>query len=337
MDVLNTILSHSVALLGVLTISFALYLHLLANQANLSNPDRGYVAFHDNWQMPVAWGAGVGSAVGLVAGTTTELPLVTFIMGVLAAFLTLATITDIVTWKIPAEATVPLLLGMVTVAGMSLLTGQADRFPTLYPDLLPVFTFDFTWPLIAFAGVVLVLSVLAILFLPASIGKFFLMTGYLALVIAVYMTVAGLASIDLYGWMGSVFLPLLPVVLLLSVVGLLDLFVPDGIGGGDTILLYASIFGLGWWLGFYPFLTALLVGFFLQVGLHMVAKPLGIGYAREVPNGMFRQAVMNRKHKKTTGSLEGVTKTHVAHAVPFVPFLAFGIVAGTLFWLMIGA
>lgn len=293
---------------------------------NAANTSQRFDMFKDQWGR-IFVAAFIGSAlIGTLAYLLSDSnPYVGFTVGVISGLLGVASWTDAHVFKVPRElSAVTLLIGlsiMVTV----FLTGTTGEFPHLSQQFYPLISWDSFWVFVGYCAVAVLVGLLVavksknnILFM---FGLFFMFGG-------LYLTFYALFS-ALYSQTGSdLWYHIFVAYIFLGVAAGYDLFLPrQQIGGADTVIFYTVGFAFSWWVSPYLLFVALLVAFGLQIVVHMVAKPLKLGYEKETKNGPIKQAYLNFVAKR-----EGVepTYTHVARAVPFVPMLFVGII-GSIF------
>jgi hypothetical protein len=321
-------------MLALVAITFATsYIALQPHFAGWSERDENFKprfeVFENRWGLIFT----VAGVVALVSATlayfsSDQNPYVGYLIGTFIGLLGIPAWTDAHVFKVPLEISKwTLWLAMGLFFGF-VFTGLSHKLPILYTTLYPRFDWGTFWP---FAGGCVAVALIGFLLAVKSKGNtaFLLSLAmmFMGLYLAGYALIASietsvLATGDSY-WIGVVHTMLIAYVFLGVAAGY-DLFLPrSGIGGADTLIFYTVGFAFSWWVTPYLLFVALLVAFFLQLMLHLVAKPLDLGYLKTVKNSPIRQMVVNGKAKRK--GVEPAT-THEARAVPFVPML----VAGTM-------
>lgn len=282
--------------------------------------------FENQWHKMFAIAGSAGIGVALLAYYRSEgNPYVGYIFGLMAGLLGLASWTDTQVFKVPAELSSLTKWLAGTTMLVVLLTGSIKLFPSLNPTYLPLFSFSNSFWM--FAGISVAVALVGFLVAVKTKGKVLFLIGLMMLFIGSYLlgygllsSLAALAAGDYWIFMAKGFL--LAYVFLGVAMGY-DLFLPrEGIGGADTTIFYTLGFAFAWWVSPYLLFVALLISFTLQLLLHLLAKPLNLGYEKEIKNGALRQSFI--KARARLFRIENVATTHIARAVPFVPMLVMG-------------
>ena len=203
--------------------------------------------------------------------------------------------------------------------------------PLIYNSYLPYIPLDAFLPFAGISFIVGLLGFLGFLRIKSRIYMVGLFIAYVALYLIGYALISGIGALPMDSYWDNIWRAALILYTFLGVVWAYDLFLPsEGIGGADKAIFYSVAFAFSWWFSAYLLFVALLIAFTLQLLLHFVAKPLDLGYMKEVKNhGLMKTiAKVNAKRKG-----EEVKETRLARAVPFVPMLVTGVLGTVMFFI----
>lgn len=322
---LNVILGLGIVFLGS-------YVVLRPNFKEWSNPDRGFSMFEKDWHKIFAGGYIVSIVFSLLSWVKSDYNIgVAFIVGMMAGLLGIAAWTDAHVHRVPRE------LGSLTVllsfgwAVAALAGGGALTMPLVYNSFLPYIDLsDF----LAFAGISFIVGLLGFLGFLRIKSKIYmvgLFISYVALYLIGYALISGIGALPMDSYFDNIWRAALILYTFLGVVWAYDIFLPsEGIGGADKTIFYGIAFAFSWWFSAYLLFVALLIAFTLQLIIHLVAKPLGIGYLKEVKNHGLMKTIASSKAKRQ--GVE-VSDTRLARAVPFVPMLVTGIIGTVVYFI----
>lgn len=331
---ITVILSLGIAFLGS-------YLVLKKNFKEWSNPDRGFAMFEKSWHKIFLSSYIFAVFTALIAWLKTDNNIsIAFIVGLMAGLIAIAVWTDLNVYKVPSE-----LSDLTTWFGFAIMVAylgfnQFSTFPVVYYTFLPVIYFaDF----LTFAGICAVIGGIAFIgFLRIKsnlIAMMGLLIAFTAIFLIGYAVLSGLSGMNLGLYWNDIIRAILVAYTFLGLIAAFDVFLGDGIGKADIKILYALGFAFSWWFSAYLLSVVFLAGVVLQLLLHLVAKPLNLGYPRTMKNKFLRQVMVNTsyniKYRKNPElkALTPVSTTYIAHATPFVPMLATGLIGGIIFFL----
>lgn len=308
-----------------------------------SNANTGFEPMKGSWDKAFVAGLVASVLVSVTAAATTGNSIVGFSTGIMAGLLGVAAYSDLETHRVPLALTrfmlaVAAAIAVASIGSLALgwapdagLSGAGIPSPDTQSLLLPVVRADdiLMW-ILASLGIT-ALFFFGFLKMPNNrLAMAMLFISYLAFAVGIYGIFSWLTTLPTTEplWKASTLLLLLVVMLLLT--GAADLFLGHGIGGADTAILHALAFAFAWWLSPYWLFVALLTAFALQLALHLLAKPLGLGVMREMKRGIF--STLWEKFKARREGREP-TLTYFTRAVPFVPMLGAGTIGAILVYL----
>lgn len=328
---INALLASGITLiLGYLTV-------VKPNVKEWGNPERGFKTIEKDWSRIFLISYIVAALAGAVIWLNTE-------YNTYAAFITITIFTLILVaaWSDAHVYKVPLQLSNLTI-GIAfafmvaiMATANVDQLPRLSGEFLPYVPLENFWTFSGICALIALVTFLGFIRIKSNLLSILcLWFSFSAVFLIGYALLSGLSRLEVSTEWAIVLDALLTTYVFLSVVALFDLFLSSGIGGADIKMFYALGFGFAFWLTAYNLFVALLVGFALQLLLHMVAKPLSIGYPRQVKNSPLRQSFLKTKQKvkklrNKTLTLEPLPTHHTAQAVPFVPALVYGFISTVL-------
>lgn len=315
----------------------ASYLVLQPNIKNWSIPGRGFKELEPNWGKAFLVSYIVASLTGFAAWLSSDYN--TYVAFIVITIFTLAFVaawSDANVYKVPSELS-NLTIGIAFVIMVSFLaSANVDSLTRLSGGLMPYVPLENFWLFAGVSSAVALVSFLGFIKIKANlISMLCLWTSFSAVFLIGYALLSGLARLDLPTNWAITLDSLLLAYIFLSVIALFDLFLSAGIGGADIKLFYAIGFAFAFWVTAYNLFIALLVGFTLQLLIHLVAKPLKIGYPKQVKNGLVRSGYLKASRKikssKNKELLDVAIPTHyVSQAVPFVPALVLGFAGSIL-------
>lgn len=317
------------------------YIVLKKNFKEWSNPERGFAMFEKSWHKIFLSAYGFAAFTSTIAWFKADYNSnIAFIVGLMAGLVAIAVWTDLHVYRVPSE-----LSDLTTWFGFIIMVvylgfNQFATFPVMYYTYLPVIYFgDF----LTFAGICAVVGGLAFIgFLrvkSTSVAMLSLLVTFTAVFLIGYAVLSGLSGLALGSYWHDIIRATLVAYTFLGLIAAFDVFLGDGIGKADIKILYALGFAFSWWFSAYLLALAFLAGVVLQLILHLIAKPLNLGYPRTIKNKLLRQSFVrisyNRKYRKSPElkSLNPIATTHIAHATPFVPMLATGLIGGIIYFL----
>lgn len=317
------------------------YLVLKRNFKEWSYPDRGFAMFEKSWHKIFLSGYGFGVFTSIIAYLKSDNNAnIAFIVGLMAGMIAIAVWTDLNVYKVPSELSdLTTWFGFIIMAAY-LGFNQFATFPVMYYTYLPVIYFN---DFLTFAGICAVVGGLAFIgFLrikSSSIAMLSLLVTFTAVFLIGYALLSGLSGLALGAYWHDIIRATLIAYTFLGLIAAFDIFLDYGIGKADIKILYALGFAFSWWFSAYLLAVAFLVGVVLQLLLSIVAKPLNLGYPRTMKNKMLRKLFVRIayyiKYRKSPElkELSPMATTHIAHATPFVPMLATGLIGGIIYFL----
>ncbi len=347
------------------------YLVLKPSMASWEIPDEEgrerFIYFKGKWPTIFAVATFIGGIVGSYAWWLTNDTAIGYIMGLLTALLGIAAWTDIHVFKVPADLSVLTLWLSIGFFLAMLFTGNAyhmQQSAHIIFQFMPIVQFDMNglW----FFIITLVLVAIGFFVALRAPGDTLFMSGMFLMFFGSWLFLYGmvravglLPAIEGNEYWAEFFYVLLVAYPFLGIAAGYYIFLPpDNIGGADTIIFWTFGFGLSFWISSFNLFVALLVAFLLQLVLHVVAKPLKLGYYKDVKNSRTRQSFIDRKFYKNLNKLinehensnendpeinqeiarysvirslilsgEPVrpNKKHKAYPVPFIPMLSIGV------------
>ena len=314
--------------LALVNIFLLSYLILRPRFAEWSLREQAFQQFEKSWGK-IFFAAGLLSiTVAFFAWWLSEYnPLVGLVLGTLTGFLSIAAYTDSKTRKIPME--ISDLTTWVAFGLFATTVFTNANLPIVNWFYLPTISMDTFWTTLGIGALVTLLGVLGFTQIRNVLGWVSFFIAFVGLYIFGYVLISWLrVGTDNLYW-NEVGTKLLITFTFLIAILLLDAFAGHLIGGADIKLLYAAGFALTWWMSSYYMFVFALAAVFLQIIVHILAKPLNMGELRTIKNGPLKQLWVNYRFKDLDDGIIAPT-THQARAVAFAPALVLGYTVGPL-------
>lgn len=310
-----------------------------------SYPDRGFRMFEDEWvKMFTVAGAGAtffGMALDLLTSAST---ITAFSIAAVSGLLMVAAYTDMLVGKVPLEISHTTLwtgffLGLGALTANSFNPEDFQR----YYNTIPLLFGGNEWLWIGGGIAVGLIFFLAWLRVKSLLSLVLILISMMGFWIAATAGLS-LAAVGLSQWLGhdevwrNIFVYGIPSMLIVVFFAVaFDLGAGNYMGGADSQSMYAAGWGFAGVVGGVVIGAGVFVAAFLQLGLHLLRKPLGLpGKEKAIKRSAGMKQLTKGWYAVTGRKGKELPETRIAMALPFLPMLNLSVVGATVIAIALG-